>query len=78
MRFSWFRRIGFLFVPKSFVGIIILLACIGYLVFSFLRIDGKSHSASDTLMNFAFFVFIVAIPYLLIGYFTSKPHPTNE
>ncbi len=78
MQFPWFRRIGLLFVPKNCIGVIILLAGIAYLVFSFLRIDCKSHSVSDTLMNFAFVVLIVAILYSVIGYFTSKPHTTEE
>ncbi len=78
MHFPWFKRIGFLFIPTTVSGFAILLAGIVYLVFSFLRIDGRSHSASDTLMNFAFVLVLVAVIYTLIGFLTSRMKPDSR
>ena len=52
MNFPWFKRIGILFVPKSFVGWIILTGGLIYAVYIIIDIDSRSHSVSDTLMNF--------------------------
>ena len=59
MNLPWFKRIGIFFLPKTFVGWIILLACISYAVYVFINIDSKSHSASDTLINFVFNLIII-------------------
>lgn len=71
MNFPWFRRTGIIFLPRSVAGWIILIAAISLSVYSFIEIDGKSHSVSDTLMNFVFRLFIICIIYSLIGYLTS-------
>jgi hypothetical protein len=43
-----------------------------FAVWSFLDIDGRSHSVSDTLMNFVFMLLIIGAVYSLIGYLTSR------
>jgi hypothetical protein len=43
-----------------------------FAVHSFLDIDGRSHSMSDTLMNFVFMLLIIGAVYSLIGYLTSR------
>ncbi len=72
MRFPWFKRFGIVFVPKSIPGIVIVLAAMVFLVRAFIDIDGRSHSVSDTLMNFVFVLLIVTAVYTSIAYFTSK------
>ena len=72
MNFPWFKRIGILFVPKSFVGWIILTGGLIYAVYIFIDIDSRSHSVSDTLMNFVFNLLIIAVVYSLIAYLTSR------
>jgi hypothetical protein len=59
MRFPWFKRIGIFFIPVSFTGWTILAVQIGYAIYIFLEIDRKSHSVSDTLMNFIFNMLIL-------------------
>ena len=71
MKFPWFRRIGIFFIPKSIIGWIILLCGLSYAVYIFIDIDSRSHSASDTLMNFAFNLVIIGAAYSLIAVFTS-------
>lgn len=72
MNFPWFRRKGLFFVPANFIGWIILAAGFVFAVFSFMDIDGRSHSNSDTLINFAFMLLIIGAVYSLIGYLTSR------
>ena len=73
MNFPWFRRSGALYIPISLMGYLLLSGGLFYSVFVFLAIDSKSHSASDTLMNFVFYLLIIAAGYTLVGYLTSRP-----
>jgi uncharacterized membrane protein len=70
MNLHWFKRIGIFFVPVSLMGWIVLLVGIAYAVFSFIDIDSRSHSVSDTLMNFVFKLLIIGAVYSLIGFMT--------
>jgi uncharacterized membrane protein len=72
MNFPWFKRIGIFFIPANVMGWIILVFGIVFAVYSFLDIDGRSHSASDTLMNFVFMLLIIGAVYSLIAYLTSR------
>jgi putative effector of murein hydrolase LrgA (UPF0299 family) len=72
MKFPWFRRIGIFFIPATIAGWIILLAGLAFSVYSFIDIDSRSHSASDTLMNFTFILLIIGAVYSLIAYATSR------
>ncbi|MCG6915867.1 hypothetical protein LJE86_18335 [bacterium BMS3Abin03] len=71
MNLRWFVRKGILFFPVSIIGWIISLASIVLCVYLFMDIDSRSHSASDTLINFVFMALLVAVVYSIIGYFTS-------
>jgi hypothetical protein len=72
MNFPWFKRIGLFYFPSSLVGWIILAAGFIFAIFSFMDIDGRSHSVSDTLMNFVFMLLIIGAVYSLIAYLTSR------
>ena len=72
MYFPWFKRIGIMFVPKTPVGTMIFLAAIVYSVYAFLDIDSRSHSVSDTMINFVFVLLIIAAVYTLLAYLTSR------
>lgn len=72
MNFPWFKRIGILFIPASLIGWLILIFAFIFAVFSFMDIDGRSHSVSDTLINFVFMLLIIGAVYSLIGYLTSR------
>lgn len=72
MQFPWFKRIGIFFVPASAMGWLILVAGFVFAIYSFMDIDGRSHSVSDTLMNFVFMLLIIGAVYSLIGYLTSR------
>ena len=72
MNFPWFKRVGIFFIPASVAGWIILLAGIVFAIFSFMDIDGRSHSVSDTMMNFVFMILVIGAVYSLIAYLTSR------
>jgi hypothetical protein len=72
MRLPWFRRSGILFIPSSPAGWIILLSAIVFAVYSFIDIDSRSHSASDTLRNFVFMLLIILAIYSLIAFLTGR------
>ena len=72
MKFPWFKRIGLFFIPASVAGWLILLAGFVFAIISFMDIDGRSHSVSDTLINFVFMLLIIGAVYSLIAYLTSR------
>lgn len=76
MNLPWFKRIGIIFLPISVLGWIISLAGFVFAVYEFIDIDTKSHSVSDTLINFVFKLLIVLAIYSLIAYLTSRTPKT--
>jgi hypothetical protein len=72
MKKNWFKRRFITYVPVSIIGWLILLGILAYAVYTFIDIDSRSHSASDTLMNFAFNMLVVYIIYLIVGFLTSR------
>jgi len=78
MNLRWFVRKGILFFPVSIIGWIISIACIAFCVYLFIDIDSRSHSVSDTLINFVFMALLVAVVYSIIGYFTSDEKTINK
>ena len=72
MKLNWFIRKGIFFFPYSIIGWSIFATALGYAVYLFIDIDSRSHSASDTLMNWAFNCLILGVAYSLIGFFTEK------
>jgi len=77
MNMKWFERKGILFFPVSIVGWIITIAAVGYCIYLFIDIDSRSHSVSDTLINFVFNAFLVAAAYSLIAFFTNKENQSG-
>jgi len=72
MKLPWFKRNGIFFIPTAIPGWIILLAGFVFAIYSFIDIDSRSHSASDTLINFVFMLLIIGAVYSLIAYVTSR------
>lgn len=71
MNIKWFNRIGVFYTPAKFIGWLIFLSAVAYLIYKFFDIDSRSHSVSDTLMNFIFNAIIIAVVYSAIAFFTS-------
>jgi hypothetical protein len=72
MKLPWFKRSGIFFIPDSLIGWLILFCAIAYAVYTFIEIDSRSHSVSDTLINFVFSLLIIAAVYSLIAFLTTK------
>jgi membrane protein DedA with SNARE-associated domain len=72
MKLNWFKRNGIVFLPISIIGWIILLIGFIYSIYTFIDIDSRSHSVSDTLINFVFKLLIIIAVYSLIAYLTSR------
>ncbi len=72
MNLPWFKLIGIFFIPITIIGWIILLAGVAYAVYVFIDIDSRSHSVSDTLINFVFNLLIIGAVYSLIAFLTSR------
>ncbi|MGC1391081.1 MAG: hypothetical protein WA816_08585 [Bacteroidales bacterium] len=72
MKFPWFKRVGIFFVPATIAGWIIFLAGVVFAVISFMDIDGRSHSVSDTMINFVFMLLIIGAVYSLIAFLTTR------
>jgi hypothetical protein len=71
MKFPWFERYGLFYLPKKLSGWLIMVAAIVFAVYSFIDIDSRSHSSSDTLINFVFMLIIIGAVYTLIAFLTS-------
>ncbi len=71
MKIHWFSRKGLFFVPQHVIGWGIFAIALVYAIYLFIDIDSRSHSVSDTLINFAFNLLIIGAVYSLIAYFTS-------
>ena len=67
-----------LFIPTSIPGWIILAAGIAAAVYEFIDVDSRSHSVSDTLMNFVFRLLIIGAVYSLAAYLTGGAGSARE
>ena len=72
MHLPWFRRTGIFYIPTSVIGWLLFSAALAYAVYVFTEIDSRSHSVSDTLINFVFNLLMIAAVYSLVAYLTSR------
>ena len=72
MKTKFFKRRGIFFIPVNVIGWLLALLALGYCVYLFIDIDSRSHSVSDTLINFVFNAMIVGVVYSLIAFFLSR------
>jgi Na+/glutamate symporter len=66
-----FRKRGIFFIPSSLTGGIIFLIALAYSVYSFIEIDSRSHSASDTIRPFIIRLVLIWIIYSVIAYISG-------
>lgn len=78
MNLPWFKRTGIFYVPVAIAGWLLLLAGVVYAVYTFVSIDRKSHSVSDTLINFVFNLLIIIAVYSLLAFLTSRNTNTQK
>ena len=68
----FFKRDGMLVYPAGIIGWLLVLLLLAYCVYQFIDIDRRSHSVSDTLINFVFNAAINVIVLYVIALLTSK------
>ncbi len=69
MKDVWFRRFGWVHLPASIPGAIVVVAAAAFCINVFLVIDRHSHSVSDTLYGvFPFF----ACTFLLVDWIAAR------
>ncbi len=57
MKFQWFKKKGWIYIPVSTAGVIISLMTVVFCVTVFTAVDRHSHSNSDTLYGiFPYFI----------------------
>ena len=71
MRLNWFTRKGIIYRPASVIGWALLVIAMAYAAYTFIDIDNRSHSVSDTLINFIFNLLLIGVVYSVIAYFTE-------
>jgi len=69
MHSSWFRRVGWFYVPASVPAVVLCAAAILFCATVFIAVDKRSHSATDTLYGvFPFF----ACTFLLLDWIAAR------
>jgi hypothetical protein len=71
MKLNWFTRKGIFYLPITAIGWVILVIAMAFVVYTFIDIDSRSHSVSDTLINFVFNLLLIGLIYTVIAYFTE-------
>ncbi|MEO6977318.1 MAG: hypothetical protein ABI113_03035 [Mucilaginibacter sp.] len=71
MKLNWFTRKGIIYWPASIAGWVILVLAAAFAIYTFIDIDSRSHSVSDTLTNFVFNLLMIGLAYTIIAYFTE-------
>lgn len=61
MKRNWFAKYGWIYLPASWQGTLLVAAFFGFCVLVFVIVDRHSHSASDTLFGVMPFVAPAAI-----------------
>ena len=73
MKNSWFKKTGWIYIPVSWQGFIVLITFLLFCVQIFLFVDSASHSVSDTLYG----IFPYIVPAFLM-YIWIASEKTNK
>jgi len=73
MTTNWFKKIGWIYVPVSIIGVVITLLALTFCVTVFIAVDRNSHSVSDTFYGiFPYFVSVFTILFWIAGNTSKK------
>jgi len=67
MKNSWFSKVGWIYRPRTWQGVLITLGFIIFCIHIFIIVDRNTHSASDTLYGIFPYVVPAFLVYLWIG-----------
>jgi len=71
---QWFKKIGWLYRPISWPGILITILLILFLAQVFIAVDRNSHSVSDTLYGIFPYWIPAILVWLWLGSKSSSPN----
>ena len=73
MATAWFKKTGWIYLPISFMGVVITLIHIIFCITVFIAVDNHSHSISDTLYGFfPFFISAATLLFWIAGHTTKS------
>ncbi len=62
MKQTWFKPWGWIYLPVSWQGMLVVVLALAFCVQVFVAVDSRSHSVSDTLYG----IFPYVVPALLV------------
>jgi hypothetical protein len=71
-RLPWFSRMGLSYIPHNAAGWAIAVVFLVVAIQRFIIIDSTSHSASDTLLNWAWQLLVLGLIYHTIARATTR------
>ena len=74
MKESWFRRLGFIYIPTHLIGTFITLAAVVFLIPVYTAILRHGHSVSDDLYQMFVYTTCTAFWWKWIAEKTSNKH----
>ena len=71
----WFKthKEGIVWYPASWQGWVVVLVYLSGLTYYFIKVDSKSHSASDTMIGLFIPFFILSAFLIIITYLKAEP-----
>lgn len=71
MKYPWFKKFGWFYLPVSIPGTIILVFFLLFCVHIFLAVDRHAHSVSDTLYGIFPYLVPAFLVYIWLGHETA-------
>jgi hypothetical protein len=73
MKKNWFKKLGWIYLPTSFIGVVMAILAVIFCITVFIAVDRNSHSVSDTLYGvFPYFVSVFTILFWIAGNTSDK------
>ncbi len=76
----WFKthKRGIVLYPSTWQGWLVIVLYFAVMIYTFVQIDGSSHSVSDTLINFVPRAFLFSAMLICISYLKGEPHTERK
>lgn len=72
MKLQWFSRRGIFYTPVAPAGWLILALTLLFAIYRLVALYLKSHSVSDTAINFIIDLLTIGLAYTLVAFVTEK------
>jgi len=79
MKFHWFKKIGWIYIPSSIIGGLLTLIVVAFCISVFIAVDRNSHSVSDTFYGILpYFVSAFTIMFWIAANTSTKKERSSE